>query len=309
MDFNEIKNCALCGGDNFKTVYKTYDHHYGIKGDYTFDQCQNCNLVFLNPVPTEEYLTSQYPTDYYAYQEFYEKKPSLIKKIYKDYLVKIKTKDPKFDAPGKILDIGCGSGLFLYKMKQQGWEVYGEEVNASAAKLGNDAENLNIHIGDLMSAKYESNFFDYVRSNHSLEHITNPNEVLEEVHRILKPGGKLFIGVPNIDSFNARLFKEYWWYLCAPVHAFNYSIATLTQMLEKHGFVVEKVHHNGDYAGILGSLQLYLNRNIKSNAKSKGAFKNNKLLAIIAHRAAKVLNLLKVSDVMEFVCTKKELEA
>jgi SAM-dependent methyltransferase len=302
-DFETLNTCVLCESDQLKNIYKTRDRHYGIKGEFTIDKCESCGLVFLNPMPTEKHLTSLYPKTYYAYQDFYEKKPSFIAAFYKKYLVNIRTKDPKFDTPGRILDLGCGSGLFLYKMKQEGWEVYGVEVNENAAKLGNDLEQLNIHIGDLMSSNYQSDFFDYVRLNHSFEHIPNPEEVLNEIHRILKPDGKLFIGVPNIDSFNARLFKRYWWYLCAPVHTFNYSVSTLSRMLDKHGFLVEKVQYNGDYAGILGSLQIYLNRN--TDRTTQGFFYDKKLLRVFFHQVAKVLNFLKTSDVMEIISSKK----
>jgi len=302
-DLTILESCVLCGGKNLKSIYKTYDRHYGMKGEFNIDQCQSCSLVFLNPMPSEEYLTSLYPKTYYSYQDFYDKK-SFLRNFYRNYLLKIGTLDPHFDSPGKIVDVGCGSGKFLYAMKKKGWEVYGVEVNENAAKLGNELEQLNIHPGDLLTSKFDDDFFDYVRSNHSFEHMTNPEPVLEEMHRILKPDGKLLIGVPNIDSFNGRFFKKYWWYLGAPVHTFNYSVATLSKMLEKHGFVVEKVSYNGDYTGVLGSFQIFLNR--KNGKMSKqGFFINNILFRAIAHRIAKLLNLFKTGDAMEIICSKK----
>src|ERR1700722_183378 len=187
-DLTILESCVLCEEKKFKNIYKTYDRHYGIKGEFNIDKCENCGLVFLNPMPSEEYLTRLYPKTYYAYQDFYDKK-SFLKSFYRKYIVKIGTLDPHFDSPGKILDVGCGSGKFLYVMKKKNWEVYGVEVNENAAKLGNELEQLNIHLGDLLSSKYDSDFFDYIRSNHSFEHMTNPEEVLDEIHRILKKDG------------------------------------------------------------------------------------------------------------------------
>ena len=249
MNFTNINKCIICESDNLLNIYTTTDRHYGIKGEYKISKCQNCGLVFLNPMPTEEYLTSLYPVTYYSYLGFYPKKESFIKHFFKNALLNKKTLDPKFEHPGKILDIGCGSGKFLFEMKKKGWEVYGVEVNESAAKLGNELENLNIHCGNLLTSKFPSNSFDYIRSNHSFEHMMNPIEVLNEIHRIIKPDGKLMIGVPNIDSFNARVFKKYWWYLGAPAHTFNYSVSTLSQILNKTGFKVEKISYNGDFGG------------------------------------------------------------
>ncbi len=303
MSFKKLDKCPLCNATEIKNVYTTIDRHYGIKGEYTIDKCSGCGLVFLNPMPTNEDLTSLYPKTYYSYQSFAEN-PSFFKKIYRKYIVRLGTYDPHFDKPGSILDIGCGSGKFLYEMKEKGWKVAGVEVNESAAAMGNEVAQLNIHGGDLLTAGYNAESFDYIRSNHSFEHITNPDEVLTEVHRILKKDGKLLIGVPNIESFNGRLFKKYWWYLGAPVHPFNYSISTLSRILEKHGFVVQKVTHNGDYGGVLGSFQIYLNRK-NGKMSEEGFFINSLPFRIFAHQIARLLNLFKQGDTMEITCTKK----
>ena len=304
MNYTDIENFVLCGSDKLENIYLTHDRHYDIKGEYEIDKCNDCGLVFLNPMPTEEFLTSLYPVTYYSYQDFYEKKQSFFKRFVKKYLLNIRTFDPVFKSPGKMLDIGCGSGQFLFSMKKKGWEVHGVEVNENAAKLGNELENLNIHIGSLLTSNYETDSFDYIRSNHSFEHMTNPKEVLTEIHRILKPGGKLLIGVHNIDSFNARFFKKYWWYLGAPTHTFNYSVATLSKMLDQCGFNVNKVSYNGDFGGTLGSIQIYLNRN-NGKMSDNGFFIKNPLLIVIFHKLAKVLNFFKTGDAMEIISSKK----
>ncbi|MFT4093288.1 MAG: class I SAM-dependent methyltransferase [Niabella sp.] len=285
-------------------MFKTRDRHYGIRGEFNIDKCDKCGFVFLNPMPSEKYLNSLYPEAYYAYQDFYEKQKGILKKIYSNF-VDQKTYDPEFITAGNILDLGCGSGKYLYKFKKKGWNVYGVEVNKSAAKLGNDLEQLNIHSGNLISAQFENDFFDYVRSNHSFEHIVNPKEVLTEIRRILKPTGKLFIGVPNISSFNAKIFKKYWWYLGAPVHTYNYSVSTLKRLLEQQGFKVEKVLYNGDLHGILGSFQIYLNRNRLEKKSTEGFFINNILFKISSSIFAKILNKLGTGDSMQFIASKK----
>lgn len=302
-DFTTYRACPLCSSTELVTAYVTHDRHYGIKGDYTIVRCNGCGLYFLNPMPTESYLTSLYPTTYYSYQDFYDKEMGVLKKLYKNFLVKIGTKDPKFATPGRILDVGCGSGQFLFKMKKQGWKVSGVEVSENAAKLGNELEQLDIYNGNIVDAKFAADSFDYVRSNHSFEHITNPHEVLDEMYRVLKPGGKLMIGVPNIESFNARVFKRYWWYLGAPVHTFNYSVATLSKMLQQHGFKVQNVTYNGDYSGVLGSFQILLNRN-NGKMSNEGMFINNPGFRVIAHQVARLLNLFGTGDAIEITCTK-----
>lgn len=258
-------------------------------------------------MPDAETLTALYPKTYYAYQEFGAKHgfiTSLKQCIKTVCMMHIGTKDPSFERPGRVLDIGCGSGKFLYKMRQQGWETYGVEVSDQAAQVGQRV-GLNIYCGTLLDAHFESDFFDYVRANHSLEHIVNPQETLAEVHRILKPQGKLHIGVPNIDSWNARLFKEYWWYLGVPIHPYSYSVRTLSHMLQKNGFVVERVLFNSDYSGILGSLQIALNRN-SQRLSTEGWVFNSYILRIFAQRIAKLFDLFRKGDAIEITACKEK---
>lgn len=300
--------CPICKNKDINLIYSTHDRHYGIKGIFHIFKCNSCLVRFLNPMPSEEELTSLYPDDtFYAYDDF-TKDSGLIKHIInnlkKVLFLEIHTKDPIFNKPGKILDIGCGSGSFLYQYKMKGWETRGIEVNSSAAKLGNQIADLNIFSGSLVQSNLDSEYFDYVRSNHSFEHITNPHEVLNEVSRIIKPGGKFFIGVPNIESLNASLFKEFWWYLGVPVHTFNYSVKSLSSLLESHNFAIESIKFNSDYSGILGSLQIYLNRK-NGKLSNQGLTINNRLLVIFAQYASKILDLLKLGDAIEIICTKR----
>jgi SAM-dependent methyltransferase len=303
-DLKKVDKCPLCGTLHYEELYLTHDRHYGIEDLFCIVKCVKCELVFLDPMPTECGLVKLYPEDYYSYQYFFIQEKPLVNFIKKILLLNISTKDPKFPAPGKILDIGCGSGKFLYSAREKGWDAYGVEVSSTGAKLGKEAAGLKIFSGTLLESNFSNSFFDYVRSNHSFEHLVNPNEVLGEIYRILKPDGKLMIGVPNIDSFNAKLFKQYWWYLGAPVHTFNYSTKTLVTMLEKHNFIVEKINYNSNYSGILGSVQIFFNRNSK-RLSNEGIFYKNHFFAVLFQWASKTLDVLKSGDSIEITCHKK----
>ena len=305
---NTITNskCLICGSLEHEILYKTYDRHYGIQGEYSICQCKDCKFNFLFPMPSEDELTSLYPENFYAYQQFFEdKKPvNIIKSLIKRALfINIGTKDPKFNNPGRILDIGCGSGKFLYSMRERGWRVYGVEVNTNAADLGKEAAGINIFAGNLISAKFPDNFFDYIRSNHSFEHIVNPHETLSEIYRILKPGGSLLIGVPNVDGLNSKIFKSSWWYRGVPVHTFGYSTKSLARILEQHKFNVDKINYNSDYSGFLGSIQIYFNRN-SERLSGEGFIINNLLFTIIAQRISKIFDFFKLGDAIEIISTK-----
>jgi len=251
---------------------------------------------------SDEELSALYPHDYYAYQEF--QASATWKKLAKKMLgCKVATKDPDFSSAGIMLDIGCGTGWSLIPWRDAGWKVHGVEISQTAAELGRDNENIDIFPGTVQEAKFGSHSFDYIRMNHSFEHMSRPDQVLNEVYRILKDSGILLIGVPNLDSFNAKLFGANWWYLGAPVHTFTYSVATLSALLRKSGFIVQKVNFNSDGFGVVGSLQILCNRT-SGRRSSEGRFINSVALKVIGHWIAKVFDLLKRGDCIEVIAVK-----
>ena len=253
-------------------------------------------------------LASFYPKNYYAFADLFPaSKPvySFKERVWRfagrrEY----STKDPKFERPGRMLDVGSGSGWFIFQMRERGWDVTGVEPNVAAANFGRSEKGLNIFPGSLLDAKFPACSFDYVRMNHSLEHIEDPNKVLDEVYRVLAESGKLMIGVPNRDSFNARVFGPFWHHLALPVHAFSYSVKTLSRMLSKHNFQVERVVFNTNTTALLESVQMYLNRK-DAPLRTRGRFTNSLLANFLCNGAAHLQNCLHIADVIEVTATKR----
>jgi SAM-dependent methyltransferase len=301
----QIQQCPNCNSKNLANYLTAQDRHYGNKGAFSTAICKQCGLIFMNPMPNNVELASYYPpATYYSFHESIQNQQSAFKqKLFKLLCINFPTHDPTFALPGRIVDIGCGNGYSLTAYKKAGWEVYGVEPSEVAAQIGNE-NGLNIFCGTLDEAKFPDNHFDYIRSNHSFEHINNPNETLAEMKRILKVGGKVFIGVPNSSGAVAKIFKKYWYYLGLPVHTFNYNPNTLSELLTKHGFSVEKVYYNSTWAGILGSLQVYLYRNT-TKLSSDGFLFKVKLFKPLAGVMARILNLLKRGDCIEIIASKK----
>ena len=291
-------------------MYRTRDRHYRIAGEYDLYRCQGCGLVALDPMPTEAELNGFYPQDYFAYQEFQTRENALKARLKRIMGLEVGTKDPDFAQAGTMLDVGCGSGRFLQKMREQGWTVFGVEPSKAAADLGRQQWQLDIRPGTLPGATrdWPDGMFDYIRSNHSFEHIPNPMDTLREMHRLLKLSGKLFLGVPNIDSANARLFGRYWWYLGAPVHTFNYSSVTLAKLVEMAGFRVESTNYNSNYGGVVGSMQIYLNRD-NGKTSGEGALINSRVCRVAGQWIAKAFDLAASGDAIEMICTRQDSPA
>lgn len=138
--------------------------------------------------------------------------------------------NPVFSQAGNFLDFGCGSGRYLQLMARRGWNVHGVEPSQAGALAARTA-GFDVFHSTLRESDFPSGPFDYVRSNHSFEHIPNSIEVLRDIHRILRPGGKLFIGIPNIDSLSFCIFGRYWWHLCLSLHTYHYSSKSLEPLV------------------------------------------------------------------------------
>jgi len=298
-----LTNCPLCDGTELHHRFTARDPHYGISGEYRIVACV-CGLQFVNPMHSDNELASLYPGDYYAYGE------PVAPVRWKARLKRILgywhgTKEPKFPRPGTFLDLGCGSGEVVQRMCETGWDAQGVEINHQAAALGR-SRGLRITSGTIQAAALPSEAFDYVRASHSFEHLTCPDQTLDEIHRILKAGGTLLLAVPNINSLTARLFRRYWWHLCAPVHPFGYSVKTLSRLLERHGFKVSRVAFNSDYVGLLGSFQIWLNR--KTMKKSfDGRVFGNRPLRVLCGWIEKLCDTLKCGDMIELHARKMEV--
>jgi SAM-dependent methyltransferase len=304
-----LSECPLCEGTRFTPLLRAKDYHYGNIGEFTLVQCADCTLCFQDPMYTDVELSNFYPKDYYSFNDRFSAPTGY--RAFKATVGRLlgvregpPTKDPKFERPGRMLDVGCGSGWFISKMRDKGWDVWGVEPNVAAAKYGAQKKGLDIFPGSLLDARFASESFDYVRLNHSFEHIEHPGLVLNEIHRIMANNGKLMIGVPNRAGFNARIFGPYWWHLALPLHTFSYSVDTLSRMLQKYRFNIEQVIYNSDHAGFQGSIQIYINRN-HPLPRSQGRFFGSRLARLLCSWLAHIQNALQVSDSIEITATKQ----
>ncbi|HEX8947668.1 MAG TPA: class I SAM-dependent methyltransferase [Dissulfurispiraceae bacterium] len=160
---------------------------------------------------------------------------------------------------GRILDVGCGRGVFLSAMKEHGWETFGLELNDETAWHAQNSLGLEVKTGRLADAKFDREFFDAVTIWHVLEHIPDPVAAIEESRRVLKPGGLLAIAIPNFGSLQARIAGRYWFHLDIPYHLYHFTSVNLIALLERHAFKVVKVKHSSLEFNPFGYLQSFLN--------------------------------------------------
>lgn len=238
----ETTVCDLCGSPQCEEYAQPADYLLGrLEVRARLVRCRQCGLVYQSPRPTLDEIGEHYPASYVSYGDYRATTPSGLLRMAYDYGMRKRTRYvTRRVAGGRLLDVGCAAGLFLVAMRELGgWQVEGVELDAATAAYARESYALPIHTGTLEQAALPAACFDVVTLWDVLEHLHQPTQSLLEVRRILRPGGWLVLRVPNLASWDARLFGESWSGLDAPRHLSVYSPATLRATLEKAGFCVE----------------------------------------------------------------------
>lgn len=254
----EYLKCNLCGSNSSDIFFKGIDIKYKKLGLFTVVKCNRCGLIYSNPRPKQSLISKYYPDEYWEMEYDNGVMETKIKKIAHKFINKIsfKIKIPLKNG-GKILDIGCGDGKWLLKLREEGWKTYGVEISDLAAEYVRKKYNLNVFTGIVEDAGYEDDFFDAIILSHVIEHLSDPIRTLFEVNRILKKDGILVISAPNVGSFEAKHFKKYWIGWDLPRHFYHFTPTTITSLLNKTGFDVVEIKYDNNPNNILSSLKYY----------------------------------------------------
>jgi 2-polyprenyl-3-methyl-5-hydroxy-6-metoxy-1,4-benzoquinol methylase len=253
----------LCNSNEFELLYQLPDlllERDDIQS--TLVRCHNCGLVYQNPRPSLVEINIHYPPEYELHTSDTNKDHVswLLRKAYQygiEKRCKILHRYKKF---GRLLDVGCATGVFLARIQaSQDWELFGVEISDYAVRIAREQNNLNISHGTLEDACFPSEFFDAVTLWDVLEHLHDPTRSLIEIHRILKKDGVLIFRVPNLDSWDAKLFGAAWAGLEAPRHLFVFHPQTLSQILTKTNFEITRMRCDiGSYTTFLLSLRFWM---------------------------------------------------
>lgn len=226
----EFVKCNLCGNEKYEKLYLISDRLFPKEERLQSVRCLNCGLVYINPRPIPEEIKQYYPPEYY---------PSLKEPLYIQLLQKNKATIVEcFKKKGRLLDLGCGLGMFLAQMEKKGWEVYGVEFSSIACKYAKNTLGLiNIYNQDahVQSVELPKLFFDVVTMWHLIEHLHDPTSVIKKVTQLLKEDGILIIACPNFDSLQRKIFKSNWYQL-DPRHLFYFTPKSLKKILKICGF-------------------------------------------------------------------------
>jgi len=135
----------------------------------------------------------------------------------------------------RVLEVGSGFGDLLVYLKARGCDVLGTDLSPAAVARAGEY-GIEVRLGALRDLALPAGAFDAVVMSHSLEHVPDPNDELAEVARLLTPGGRLHLAVPNGDAVRLRLDEAGWVHLSAPLHYWFFDARSVTRLLERHGY-------------------------------------------------------------------------
>jgi SAM-dependent methyltransferase len=160
-------------------------------------KCSSCKFVYAN-VSDERIEAENFHSDTGQIQ-CYREIQTWVDRL---WFRKIVERVTRRTGVGKVLDVGCGNGLLLREFVKHGWQAYGADPSPWATEA---AEGYEVFGSTLDKAGLESNHFDAVTSTAVLEHLAQPRPYVEEVLRILKPGGCAYFNIPNYGSVTIKL--------------------------------------------------------------------------------------------------------
>jgi 2-polyprenyl-3-methyl-5-hydroxy-6-metoxy-1,4-benzoquinol methylase len=230
-------DCPGCGGAGAREVAS----EHGLR----VAKCRDCGLVYTRtrlPDPQEHYRSTveSMLTKYGAVLAGQAPHPR--DHNYEDQLDLIERLAPK----GELLDVGSHGGFFLRKARDRGWRVRGVEPSPASSRVAREHLGLPVATGTLEDARLPDASCDVVTLIDVLEHIGEPRPLLKEIHRVLRPGGRVFVKVPNLSYVllkhtMRRLPRAFGEIFDAREHVVHYSPSTLSRMLETCGFQMESL--------------------------------------------------------------------
>jgi SAM-dependent methyltransferase len=310
--------CRICNNSvNNETVFAK-ELNIGFRDQFEYFKCSACGCLQISEFP--ENINKYYPDYYYSFNEPTKKSISLknrIKqylriKLYRKYLGRFSIlgivlslfyENPLpwlnkqyFSLNSKILDVGCGNGELLKLMHKIGFKF----LTGVDPRIKGDisySDNFKITKGYLNNI---TGTYDLIMLHHSMEHIENQSDLLNDLFQRLNYNGIILIRIPVCDSLAYRKYGKHWSGLDAPRHYYLHTTNSLNLILNKAGFKIEKIIYDStDFQFVVSEKYI---RDIHNCSKekifSKREIRNFK-------NEAKRLNMIKDGDWTCFFCRKE----
>ena len=236
--------CLTCGTTTSTFFIAAEDDLTGRPGRFTFVRCATCGLVYQEPRLTLEAVKPYYDTEYIAHQE--SRRWGILAPLFSAAMgsldrakLRLVGRNTALNATSSVLDVGCGSGSFLQRVRRQtGAGAAGVDFVDLSARP--EFDGVEFHHGLFCDQEVGRDRFDLITMWHFLEHDYEPRRSLAHARAALKAGGTLLVEVPRLDSLSFRLFGNRWPGLQAPQHTALYDREHLLDLVRREGFTVRE---------------------------------------------------------------------
>lgn len=269
----EVRRCPICGSAAREIMHEGLDDQvfFCAPGKWTLYRCSGCGSGYLNPRPTPETIALAY-SRYFTHKfnapdgtESLGRIRRLRRALANGYRnARFGTKRQPSNAlgiwllhwlPGQratldtemrhlwaaprgaaLLDVGCGNGAFLALASEVGWTAEGLDFDPQAVEVARQ-RGLTVHYGGIETLDDRLEYYDVITLSHVIEHVHDPMKLLKSCFRLLKPGGRLWLETPNLDSAGHARYGKNWRDLDPPRHLVLFTLASLDLALTQSGFV------------------------------------------------------------------------
>lgn len=260
-----LYTCGVCGNDKNNVPFTAKEMMFGLRHTFDYFKCAQCGCLQIAAIPTD--MNLYYPENYYSLQPAFQQGKKKLRSKIADFLVNqsisyqigncniagwlaqqynpghykdpILWMDKRMNKMARVLDIGCGSGSLLRRMKAAGFK----NLTGIDPYLSVDVqeEGLSIYSKDITTLEGE---YDYIMLHHSFEHMSNPHQVFAKLNSLLAKGGTALIRIPVVDSYAWRKYGMDWFQVDAPRHFFLHTVKSLNYLAQKYEFSIEHVFYD-----------------------------------------------------------------
>lgn len=230
--------CPICNSKELEPFLECKDY-YASGEKFNLVKCKSCNFALTQDFPSEDVVGRYYNVpDYISHSDTHD---GIINKLYhiaRGIALKSKVKTViKYSRKktATLLDIGCGTGYFLNKMKLRKWVVTGIEKDEGARKYAKSKFDLDTHSHEYLFHLSEKKK-DVITMWHVLEHVEKLNETFAQIYNVLKEDGIAVIALPNKDSYDAKAYSDKWAAYDVPRHLWHFSPDNFELLANKHNF-------------------------------------------------------------------------
>ena len=252
--------CIVCGQPGLALYEGLTDYLSGTPGSWRMVRCADaaCAMLWLDPKPLAADLIKAY-AGYYTHGRkrardlsrlWLSAVNSACKQVCRVAEMgsalgrqrrELRTMYLGSGSPGRLLEVGCGSGRFLNRMRKAGWAVEGIDFDPVAAARVEEKYGIPVAVGSLPELGYPEGAYDVVAMSQVIEHVPDPVALLQECRRVLRPGGRLVLSTPNASSVAHRVYGRHWRGLEPPRHQHVFTPAALSRCAGDCGFADARV--------------------------------------------------------------------